>query len=123
MTLLDTSSLVHLLRRKGDPAVKERVNSILLRGDAAICDMVEVELWMGVATKEDEKDVVELSALLVSLPIDQAVWQRAKGLAAACRKAGTPVPASDSVIAACAFVHGTGLDYEDEHFRFLEKLR
>ena len=123
MTLLDTSSLVHLLRRKGDPAVKERVNSILLRGDAAICAMVEVELWTGVASKGDEKDVVDLSALLVSLPIDQAVWQRAKELAASCRKAGTPVPAPDSVIAACAFVHGTGLDYEDGHFRLLEKLR
>jgi predicted nucleic acid-binding protein len=123
MTLLDTSSLVHLLRRKGDPAVKERVNSILLRGDAAICDMVDVELWMGVASKEDERDVIDLSALLVSLPIDEAVWQRAKELAASCRKAGTPVPAPDSVIAACAFVHGAGLDYEDEHFHFLEKLR
>lgn len=123
MTLLDTSSLVHLLRRKGDPAVKERVNSILLRGDAAFCDMVEVELWMGVASKADEKDVTDLADLLISLPIDETVWERAKTLAAACRKAGTPVPAPDSVIAACAFVHRAALDYEDEHFRLLETFR
>ncbi len=123
MTLVDTSSLVHLLRRKGDPAVKERVNSILLRGDAAICDMVEVELWMGVASKEDEKDVTDLADLLISLPIDEKVWQRAKALATACRKAGTPVPAPDSVIAACAFIHRAALDHEDEHFRLLETFR
>jgi predicted nucleic acid-binding protein len=123
MTLLDTSSLVHLLRRKGDPAVKARVKAVLLRGDAAICDMVEVELWMGVASKQDEKDVGDLAALLVFLPIDQVVWHRAKKLAAACRKSGTPVPSSDCVIAACAFVHGADLDYEDGHFRLLESVR
>ena len=49
MILLDTSSLVHFLRRKGDPEVKERVRGILRGGDAAICPMVEVELSMGVA--------------------------------------------------------------------------
>ena len=123
MTLLDTSSLVHLLRRKGDPAIKDRVNSILLRGDAAICEMVEVELWMGVASKQDEKDVTDLAALLVSLPIDEAVWAQAKLLASACRKAGNPVPSSDCVIAACAFVHGASIDYEDEDFRVLEECR
>ncbi len=123
MTLLDTSSLVHLLRRKGEQTVKDRVNSILLRGDAAICDMVEVELWMGVASKRDQEDVTDLAALLVSLPIDQAVWSRARLLASACRKAGNPVPSSDCVIAACAFVHGAGIDYEDEDFGFLEKFR
>lgn len=123
MTLLDTSSLVHLLRRKGDQTVKERVNSILSRDEAAICDMVEVELWMGVASRQDEKDVTDLAALLVSLPIDQAVWKRAKALAAACRKAGNPVPSADCIIAACAFVHGAELDYEDEDFRLLETFR
>jgi predicted nucleic acid-binding protein len=123
MTLLDTSSLVHLLRRKGDQAVKDRVNSVLLRGDAAICDMVEVELWMGVASKEDEQDVTDLVALLTSLATDQAVWKRAKLLASACRKAGNPVPPSDCVIAACAFVHGASIDHEDEDFRFLETFR
>lgn len=123
MTLLDTSSLVHLLRRKGDQSVKDRVKSILLRGDAAICEMVEVELWMGVASKQDERDVTDLAALLVSLPIHQGVWTRAKSLAAACRKAGTPVPSPDCIIAACAFVHGAALEYEDQHFRLLETFR
>jgi len=123
MTLIDTSSLVHLFRRKGDPVVKDRVNALLLGGDTAICPMIEVELWMGVGSKTDERDVIELSALLLSLPINAAVWKRAKELAAGCRKAGTPVPAADSVIAACAFVHGASLDFEDEHFRLLERLR
>jgi len=123
MTLLDTSSLVHLLRSKGNRTVKHRVKSILLRGDAAICDMVEVELWMGAASREDEKDVTDLVDLLVSLPIDRVVWKRAKELAAACRKAGNPVPSPDCVIAACAFVHGASIDYEDEHFRVIEAFR
>ncbi len=48
MTLIATSSFVHFLCRKGDPIVKERVRSLLTSGDAAICELVAVELWMGV---------------------------------------------------------------------------
>lgn len=123
MILIDTSSLVHLLRRKGDPVVKERVKAILRRGEAATCDMVEVELRMGVASAQDERDVSDLTALLIFLPIDRSVWDRAKQLAAKCRRSGRPVPAPDCVIAACAYVHQTDLDAEDSHYDLLNTFR
>lgn len=123
MILLDTSSLVHFLCRKGDPVVKERVRGILRGGEAAICPMVEVELSMGVATERDGRDVAELCELLVSLPIDGRVWERAARLGRACRRNGTPVPASDLVIAACAHTHGANIEAVDSHFVVLETIR
>ena len=122
MTLLDTSSLVHFLRRKGDPAVKQRVRAILRGGDAAICPMIEVELMLGVATPRDRRDVAALCGCLIRLPIDQRVWTEAGRLAAACRRNGTPVPGADLVIAACARVHGARVDAEDGHFALVEAL-
>ena len=123
MTLIDTSSIVHLLRRKGNPQVKERVRNLLRQGDAALCDMVIVELHIGVASKADEQNVADLCELLVHLPTNDSVWAVAKQLATACRKAGAPVPGSDIIIAACAFEHRAALDYEDRHFQTLERFR
>jgi predicted nucleic acid-binding protein len=123
MTLLDTSSLVHFLRRKGDPVVKARLRGILRGGDAAICDMVAVELWMGVGSEEDARAVEALTSVLVLLPTDAGVWNLARRLAARCRREGRPVPASDVVIAACAFANGAGIDAEDAHFEVLRNLR
>ena len=122
MILIDTSSLVHFLRRKGDPVVKERVRGILRGGDAAICPMIEVELSMGVASPQDARDVGELCGFLLKLPIDERVWTEAARLGRACRKNGTPVPASDLVIAACAFVHGAKIEAADGHFKTLDQL-
>jgi predicted nucleic acid-binding protein len=123
MTLIDTSSIVHFLRLKGSRPVKERVGIILRTGDAAICEMVAVELWSGVGSRHDERDIEELCSLLIWLPVSETVWARAKELAASCRRDGTPVPSSDLVIAACAFVHDASLEYEDQHFSILERYR
>jgi predicted nucleic acid-binding protein len=123
MTLVDTSSLIHLLRKKGDPDVKERVRRLFRLGDVVICDMVAVELWMGVGSREDEANVRELTDVVPFLPIDSTVWRRARELAACCRRSGMPVPASDVLIAACAFVHRAKIDTEDAHFEILERFR
>lgn len=123
MTLLDTSSLVHFLRRKGDAAVTERVRRLLASGEVAICEIIAVELWMGVGSKDDARDVKELTELIPCLEIDSAVWALARRLALKCREAGAPVPSSDVVIAACAFAHGASIDAEDAHFTVLERIR
>lgn len=78
---------------------------------------------MGVGSAKDEREIEELCSALEFLPIDETVWKRAKELARLCRKAGTPVPSSDAVIAACAFTHGTAIDYEDKNFAVLENHR
>lgn len=123
MTLVDTSSLVHFLRRKGDRVVKDRVRGILKSGDAAICPVIEVELWMGVGSPQDERDVADLVGLMIGLPIDGAVWTEASRLARECRKMGNPVPSSDLIVAATAFVHHASIEAEDKHFDLLQSLR
>lgn len=40
-----------------------------------------------------------------------------------CRGRGAPVPASDSLVAACAFSRGATIDTEDKHFATLETCR
>jgi hypothetical protein len=36
--------------------VKDRIAGILQGGEAAICGMVAVEVWMGVGSREDERE-------------------------------------------------------------------
>ncbi len=121
--LIDTSSLVHFLRRKGDPEVKERVRRILRNGSGAICPMVETELAMGVASESDGREVRMLCDVLFRLPIDDRVWREAVLLAGKCRASGSPVPSADVVIAATAFVHGAEIEAADAHFDQLQELR
>lgn len=116
MTLIDTSSLIHLLRKKGDPLIKERVSFLIASDLAATCPMVVTELLMGASTKEDKNDVTALCSLLHHLEIDSMVWQVAYKLASLCRNKGTPVPGSDLLIAACAFSHNANVDSADQHF-------
>ncbi len=123
MTLIDTSSLVHFLRQKGDPAIKARVKGILGRGDAVLCDLVVVELWMGVAGSQDERDVARMTRTLPCLPTNEDVWRLARALGSRCRQSGTPVPSSDLLIAACAFAHGAEIETADAHFGLLREAR
>jgi len=122
MTLVDTSSWIHFLRRNGDFAVKRRVSSLLEQGEAVTCPMVLVELWMGAGSKKDRSDVAKIESVLQNLETSPAVWQTANCLAALCRKSGTPVPGSDVVIAACAHVYGTRLEAVDAHYSTLLSL-
>ena len=123
MTLVDTSSLIHLLRRKGDPLVKKRVLSLLENDTAAICPMIITELWMGASIKEDKDDVGALISLLHLLEIHDGVWKLAHQLASICRSKGTPVPGSDLVIAACAFYHNVEIESCDHHFYILREYK
>ena len=47
MRLVDTSSWIEQLRRGGDAAVRERVEALLMAGEAAWCPIVRLELWNG----------------------------------------------------------------------------
>ena len=52
MTLVDSSSWVHCLRRGGDPHIVDRVRQSPERGEAAWCPAVRLELWNGVGNFE-----------------------------------------------------------------------
>lgn len=123
MKLVDTSAWVQQIRRRGDPGVRDRVNTLLSNGEAAWCDLVRLELWNGVGSEKDRRILQDYEASLPKLPITPAVWEEARKLADRCRKAGKAVPATDVLIAACALHHGLEIEHRDEHFELLMEMR
>jgi predicted nucleic acid-binding protein len=123
VTLIDTSSWIHFLRRRGESNVKQRVRELLKDGSVVTCPVVLAELWMGAGSVKDRQDVQELQDVLPCLPLNQQTWDLSYRLAGVCCERGTPVPASDLLIAACAFFHGAMIDAEDKHFGTLETYR
>lgn len=78
---------------------------------------------MGAGSKRDQAQVETLQKVLPCLAIDTDVWNLSYELAQICRAKGTPVPASDLIIAACAFFHQAHLEANDKHFTLLEGYR
>ncbi len=122
MTLIDTSSWVDALRRDGDPEVKTRVAALLRAGTAAWCDIVRLELWNGLRGSAERKQMEELEADVINLPSNDAVWARARLLAQRARAKGVTVPATDLLIAACAWEHGVAMEHDDAHLTALAAL-
>jgi len=123
VTLIDTSSWIQFLRRGGNATVKQRVRDLLKDGSVVTCPVVLAELWMGAGSVKDRQDVQELQDVLPCLPMEPLTWELSYRLAQICCQRGTPVPASDLIIAACAFFHGAMIDAEDRHLNTLEDCR
>ena len=119
MTLIDTSSWIHLLRPDGDPAVRGRVEAALQSGDACWCPVVQLELWNGARGEREKKVLRRFAMALSELPIDDGVWHAAYDLARRARSRGVTVPVADLVIAACAQCHGATLESADSDFALL----
>ena len=120
--LVDSSLWVHQLRKSGDPAKRERVNAILVSGEAAWCPVVRLELWRGVTNDAERKTLQQYEKVLAEYEISPAVWERAVRLADRGRAVGVTVPLADLVIFACAKIHGLDLAHDDAHFEQLAKL-
>ena len=115
MKLVDTSSWVEYLRERQSEA-GDRVDALVLSGDAAWCDMTLVRLWHGVRGSKEKRELAEMEKEIERMPVDAPVWRLACRLALRCREKGITVPISDIVIAACAATHKLALEYYDQHF-------
>jgi predicted nucleic acid-binding protein len=115
MTLVDTSSWIEFLRGR-DSAAGQRVKALLARGDAAWCDMTQVELWNGAQGQVERKALAELQEELRLYPVNETVWASAKLLARRCREKGVTAATADLIIAACAARHHLPLEHCDRHF-------
>jgi predicted nucleic acid-binding protein len=122
MVLIDTSCWSQALRRKGDPAIRERVQQLMLNQEACWCDVVRLELWHGIRDAHDVQTLNDLERDLPSLAITGAVWDTACDIAGSARRRGLNVPATDLVIFACARVHDVELEHRDRHFDLLTDL-
>ena len=123
MVLIDTSCWTQALRRKGDPAIRSRVQALLTASQAAWCNMVRLELWNGAASDWDKKLLRHLEATIPSIPITDDVWQLAVDLSIRARSSAVSVPATDLIIFACARVHGVRLEHVDRHYELLEQVK
>jgi predicted nucleic acid-binding protein len=114
--LVDTSAWIEALRPSGDERIRGAVRLAIEDGSAVLCDMVLLELWNGARGDRERQYLEALERDLDVIPIDPSVWARSRDLARRCRNAGTTVPATDVLIAACAVHHGVALLHRDRHF-------
>jgi predicted nucleic acid-binding protein len=121
--LVDTSSWIHLFRRRHDAVVRQRVTDLVRDQRAAWCDVVRVELWNGMSDDEEMAIMSRLEELVGTLPIDDQVWQGAVTLTRQARAEGLTVPTSDLIIVACARRHHAMIDACDRHFEALMRLK
>ena len=115
MTLVDTSSWIEFLRGR-DSAPGQRVKTLLMRGEAAWCDMTLVELWNGAQGITEKKVLEELEEELRLYPVNEQAWASARILARRCREKGVTASTPDIVIAACAASNKLSLEHCDSHF-------
>ena len=120
--LVDSSLWVHQLRKSGNPAKRDRVNTLLESGEAAWCPAVRLELWRGVTNDAERKTLRHYEASLPGYEISAEVWQRSIQLADRARASGVTIPLADLLIFMCARVHGLELAHDDAHFDELTKL-
>lgn len=113
--LVDTSCWVEALRKDGKAAVRQQVKHLLLAGEAAICDLILLELWNGARDQYQKDQIRRLESTLILLSIDKAVWEKAKALALLCRKNGLSIPATDLLIVAVALRHEVPVVHADKH--------
>jgi hypothetical protein len=113
--LVDTSSWIEYLRN-AEADAGNRVEELVLTGDAGWCDVTAVELWHGVRGAREKRDLAELEQEVTLFPVDAEAWQKAKRLAVQCREVGLSVPVADIIIAAAAVRHGLELEHCDRHF-------
>ena len=122
MKLIDTSSWIDAMRRDGDQEIKARVVALVRAGTAAWCDIVRLELWNGLRGTAERKQMEELEADVINLSTNNAVWAKARLLAQRARTKGVTVPATDLLIAACAWEHGVEMEHDDAHLTALSAL-
>jgi predicted nucleic acid-binding protein len=121
MKLVDTSAWVEYLRSRQSEAAAN-VESLLLADDAALCDMVMLELWNGARGQEEKRKLAGLSAAAPRLETNDEVWKLAHRLAILCRDKGNTIPAADILVAACATFHAVELEHKDSHFDIILPL-
>ena len=122
LTLIDTSSWIEALRRRGDEEVRMRVHKLLIEGQAVWCDMVLLELWNGAKGDYEKKRLGELEKEMVCLPTTPLVWKKARSLARHCQDQGVTAPATDLLIVACARAHEVEIEHQDAHFAAILRI-
>lgn len=124
-TLLDTSALVVLLRRRppeGREVVASTASARLREGRAIVSSLTVAELLVGARNRAAEDRVMELLSRLPVVACDREVGELAGRMGRAAREAGATLPLPDLAIAATARWLDVPLLTADRDFRRGEEL-
>jgi predicted nucleic acid-binding protein len=116
MILIDTSAWLFALKKDFHPAIKERIEQLLVESDIAICGMIALELLGGT---KSEKEYLRLKSRLDALyyvEADKVLWDLSSKLAFDLKRKGISIPYADIVIATCALKERAILLHADSHF-------
>ena len=72
MKLVDTSSWIEYLRER-ESSIGDRVEALVLSGEAAWCDITLVELWHGARGAKERRELAEMENEIDRVPVDPAV--------------------------------------------------
>jgi predicted nucleic acid-binding protein len=120
--LIDTSAWIEFFRIRGSTDIRERITSLILRGEAAWCEIIRLELWNGARGQPEIAALDRMESTARLLPVTPEVWRMADRLARSSREAGKTFPISDLLIAACARFYGTEVIHKDRHFDQLKTM-
>jgi predicted nucleic acid-binding protein len=121
MKLVDSSAWVEFFRRRGDPAVKQRVAGLLQSGQAAYTCPILFELLSGVRS-EEETHLEEALSFCEHIPFNVADWRAAALLERRLRGSGLNLPRNDLYVAVVALRRKLPVLCRDKHFSAAAKL-
>lgn len=116
MVLIDTSAWLYALRKQFQPAVKERIESILLESDVAINGIIKLEVLGGAKSEKEYNRLKSRLDYLYYIESSKNLWDFSSNLAFRLRRKGITIPFTDIFIAASAISVHAALVHADSHF-------
>lgn len=121
MVLIDTSVWLFALKKNFNPAIKERVDLMLIESDVAINGMIKLELLGGAKTEQEYNRLKNRLDALHYIEASQTLWDASSKLAFDLKRKGITLPYSDIFIAASALQENAVLLHADSHFDDIAK--
>jgi predicted nucleic acid-binding protein len=121
LILPDSNVYIDALRARVDPF--QRFAPYLEDWEFGTCGMVVLEVCRGLVEPAALRRFRERFSVMIYIPTNNAIWERATHLAWALDRQGMTLPAQDLLIAACALHAGATVLTRDEHFQAIPGLR
>ena len=102
MILIDTSAWIEFLRRKGNPAVKQRVAEVMSADAAAFTCPVLFELMAGARDEAEAALVRQATGFCRRVQFEPRDWEQASEIERTLRGQGAMVPRDDIFVASVA---------------------
>jgi len=121
MVLVDSSAWIEYLRL-GRGAASDAVDILLREDRAALCGMVELEIFQGLRSQERGR-VSELFSALPYLETERIDYVTAGERLGDLRRRGVTIPGADCLIGVLCLRHGLSLLTLDGHFDHLSDVK